>query len=319
MILFKTILSIGFFLIATGSCCSKHSSCYLCKDFENKSEDNKNNIALVADFDDVIQLHNLVYYPGCLTNNQINNAIDKFKYLYNKNFNTKTINYAKKSNLYKIPRIIHNIWVGSDLPILYRQRIKKWIKKHIAWKRILWGEELLKKHFYNNFKNIKQFESLLKKKNFTMASDIARYEILYNYGGLYVDCDFINLKSLDLLHKICEFYGCIEDFRIAFSLCLNGIFGSIKNHPILKNCIEEIKNLKLHDHPKNNLLEQYQYTWKTTGPGLFTKSILKPIFSDQNIECIFFPSTYFAPLTKDFTFKPCPESFSLHHYIGVHK
>jgi mannosyltransferase OCH1-like enzyme len=34
-----------------------------------------------------------------------------------------------------------------------------------------------------------------------MKADILRYELLYFFGGIYVDCDFLSLKSIDNLIK----------------------------------------------------------------------------------------------------------------------
>lgn len=55
-----------------------------------------------------------------------------------------------------------------------------------------------------NFK-LKNVEALKCAKNYGEKSDILRYEILCQFGGIYVDCDFECLKSFDGL-LMCRFF-----------------------------------------------------------------------------------------------------------------
>ena len=45
--------------------------------------------------------------------------------------------------------------------------------------------------------------------NLGMKSDIFRYEILYQQGGVYLDTDFFCLQPLDDLNEMYDFYSCI--------------------------------------------------------------------------------------------------------------
>ena len=77
-----------------------------------------------------------------------------------------------------VPRIIHQIWLGSKVPKKYDIWRKSWMKKNPEFEYILWDEnKILKMGLINE----KQF---IQAKSFGIKSDIARYEILYNFGGI---------------------------------------------------------------------------------------------------------------------------------------
>lgn len=131
-----------------------------------------------------------------------------------------------------IPKIIHQIWLGSPFPQKYVKYQQSWQKYHPTWQYRLWTEQEIKKLGLVN-------QALYDKaKNWGEKSDIARYEILYRFGGLYVDTDFECLHSFDQFHHTCCFFvGLLwprtpEHFNIA-----NGLMGSCPGHPLLKECI----------------------------------------------------------------------------------
>ena len=72
-----------------------------------------------------------------------------------------------------IPKIIHQIWLGSSLPEKYKRFQQSWKKYHPDWTYILWSEKEIEEF---GLKNKKIYD---KTKNLGQKSDIARYEILY--------------------------------------------------------------------------------------------------------------------------------------------
>lgn len=182
----------------------------------------------------------------------------------------------------RIPKIIHQIWLGSPFPERYKAWRDSWIKHHPDWQYMLWTEKeiakfgLVNKDLYNTATNYGE------------KSDIARYEILYRLGGLYIDVDFECRKPFDILHHCCDFYGglsCSSRFQV-----INCLIGSAPEHPILRLCIEQLSTLNsttIRDSTPGAIIGR-------TGPVMFTRCIQKylPGCTDRTI---LFPTTYFFP------------------------
>ncbi len=104
-----------------------------------------------------------------------------------------------------IPKIIHNIWIQGyqNLPEEEKQNHLKIKKLNPDWEFIIWDNnmiiELLKKYpkIYYVYKNINKLSGIII--NDATRSDIARYIIMKEYGGLYYDIDFECISSFDTL------------------------------------------------------------------------------------------------------------------------
>lgn len=216
--------------------------------------------------------------------------------------------YFLKERLYtehpRIPKIIHQIWLGSPLPDYYKQLQQSWRQHHPDWQYILWTEleieafGLTNKAAYDAAKNLGQ------------KSDIARYEILYRIGGLYVDTDFVCIKPFDMLHHCCDFFAGIAYGRVVS--VYNGLIGAAPGHPILYNCIDRIAQTVLDDTSMLGILQ-------STGPLLFTQCIFD-VTGDTSSRCVLFPVSYFYPLPEDQRGNENiatwikPESFAIHYW-----
>jgi mannosyltransferase OCH1-like enzyme len=204
--------------------------------------------------------------------------LDFFRYLFNKNHPTKLI----PSKTPKIPKIIHQIWIGESVPEQFKTFQKTWQEKHPDWQYKLWTQ-----HDIQTLK-LQNEEFILQSRNPGEISDMMRYEILYRYGGVYLDFDFECLQSIEELNYIYDFYIGIQPMDSELVQLGIGIIGSIQGHPILKQCIEKIKY-----NWHNKAYEQMATA--RTGPIYCTK-----IFYDAADQFPFidiaFPSFYFYPL-----------------------
>ncbi len=221
--------------------------------------------------------------------------------LYNKNYFT---NIAPAHEV-KIPKIIHQIWLGSPFPERYKAWQQTWKNKHSDWEYKLWTDNDVK-----SFKLTNQslFDAA---KNYGEKSDIFRYEILYRHGGLYVDTDFECLKPLDFLHYRYDFYSCLIPPDSGLQ-CGIGILAAKPGHPILKKVIEALKQ-----HAKHN------NTLTRTGPTFFTNILLQELPRVDGTNIIF-PANYFYPFS--FTQKRLgywfpwwwtrPETLGVHYWAG---
>lgn len=133
-----------------------------------------------------------------------------------------------------IPKLVHLIWVGPrPKPDVFYDCFKS-IQEHMpAWEIKVWTDAEVKKlgltyqQYYDE------------ETNYGAKSDILRYELLYRFGGVYIDADMILTKPLDILHHSYEFYCCLMPCsRIA--IISNGIIGSAPGHPIIKECLDTL-------------------------------------------------------------------------------
>jgi mannosyltransferase OCH1-like enzyme len=216
----------------------------------------------------------------------------------------------------KIPKIIHQIWIGPNpFPTKALKWKDSWQKIHPEWEYKLWTDADV---IALNLKNKKYYDEA---KNWGEKADILRYEILYRFGGVYVDVDFESLKPLDWLHHSCDFYAGIHAIPLLFKNNLrinNGIIGAKPQHPILKKALANVKNFRT--QPKVS---------KRTGPEFFSTMIKEYLTTSkkQKTMDLVFPSNFFYPSGprdpngSTFTIMPGlayiqPETLAVHYYTA---
>lgn len=219
-----------------------------------------------------------------------------FKQTYERhNFLNITINARPK-----IPKIIHQIWLGGPLPEKYQALQKTWQDMHPTWEYRLWTDKDIKE-----FGLINQ-DLFDEAPNYGEKSDIARYEILYRLGGLYIDTDFSCLQPFDIFHHAYDFYTSMQPLDGGYIHLVNGLIGSVPGHPILKYCIEQLRHTK---HITQTIIK--------TGPIFFTQAVIRCLYQGDYINGIF-PPSYFYPLgfsyKKGMEIKVRPESFAIHYW-----
>jgi len=102
-----------------------------------------------------------------------------FKSLYEKNHLLKVKPEAEP----KIPKIIHQIWIGNrQIPLVLEKYQKTWREQNPDWEYKLWTNEEVK-----NYTFVSEDLKFLFAQALTMGErvDVLRYDILYQYGGIY--------------------------------------------------------------------------------------------------------------------------------------
>jgi len=199
-----------------------------------------------------------------------------FKDVYNKN----KPSVVTPSQTLKIPKIIHQIWIGTCVPPEFEKFQASCKLYHPDWEYRLWTQnDILALHMHNE-------NLVLKSRNPGEVSDLMRYEILYRYGGVYLDFDCECLQSLDELHYLYDFYIGIQPLDSELVQLGIGIIGSVPNHPMLAKCIQGI-----HDAWDTSI----DKTTARTGPLFFTKVFYNHA-AQADLCNIAFPASYFYPL-----------------------
>jgi hypothetical protein len=134
--------------------------------------------------------------------------------------------------------------------------------------------------------------------NWGEKSDILRYEILFQEGGVYVDHDANCLQSFEGMHKGYDFYCGLETPHEAFVgrniTCGNGVIGARAGHPTLQKVLQRIAEkwdaLKIEfrgrdPHSKIEIVMQRTYIALT--------HCLESTFNREGNSDIVLPSAYF--------------------------
>jgi hypothetical protein len=124
-----------------------------------------------------------------------------------------------------IPKLIHQIWIGKrELPPLRKAFMESWKKHHPDWSYKLWTNEDVENwqgKFY--LKDLYDRAYTIQEK-----ADILRLNIIYRYGGLYVDTDLECLKNFSPLHHKYKFYASTEQtLQLFASVPSNLVFEKI--------------------------------------------------------------------------------------------
>lgn len=105
-----------------------------------------------------------------------------------------------------IPKKIHYCWFGgNELPVSAKKCINSWKKYFPGYEIIQWDESN-----YDIKKNVYIREAYEAKK-YAFVSDYARFDVLYQQGGIYFDTDVEVIKSFDDILKIGSYMGCEVD------------------------------------------------------------------------------------------------------------
>jgi inositol phosphorylceramide mannosyltransferase catalytic subunit len=132
-----------------------------------------------------------------------------------------------------IPRIISQMWVGPPMPDLYRQWSEQWEAMHPDWEYVMWTEDnlppLANQSLWDNAETIsphavEQFRS-----------DVARYEIMYEHGGVWLDIDIEPHKPID---DLCDNGPWVV--RHARKWVANGILAFPARHPAMEEAIDSL-------------------------------------------------------------------------------
>lgn len=169
-----------------------------------------------------------------------------FKTVYEKNIPF----LQAKSTMLRIPKVVHFIWIGpKPFPRESVENIRTWIAKHPDWTIKFWTDrdrplphKQMQMARVQDLQFIKLYDCYKKSDNYAEKSDLLRYEILYQEGGIYVDHDVKCFQSFESLNKAYDFYCGMElPYPTALSssvLPTNNIIGSRQGHTILRQSMD---------------------------------------------------------------------------------
>ena len=126
-----------------------------------------------------------------------------------------------------IPTIIHMVWIGPSKPDWVDQVRARWQALHPGWQVMMHGKEVLLPELEKAYNQAWRRD---------MRSDLLRLCALRRFGGFYVDCDMVPVRSLDDLRPrrkmiVLQF----RDGNLG-----NGFMGSTKDNRTLVQIMEHL-------------------------------------------------------------------------------
>lgn len=166
-----------------------------------------------------------------------------------------------------IPRRIVQVWLGDDPPPT--RWIESWATRHPARDHTLYREEDIDAF---GLENRALYERLLAAKVYDAASDVARVELLYRLGGVYVDADSVCLRSLDDAPFMgSSFFATREIHERGGFYVTNAFMGSVPGHPLLRRYIDHLATARVGCRHS----EEFCCAWRQTGPKVLSRLILQ--------------------------------------------
>lgn len=154
--------------------------------------------------------------------------------------------------LSNIPKIFHHIWLPdtSLMPEEFQEYRRTWMKHHPDWKFYMWDfEDLAFSPFQMYNQDVFNAASLyVPGHEYQLQADILRYELLNEYGGVYVDCDMVCHKPIDEL--LTEDVRCFAAWEKQGKWVNNAILGSTKGHSLIHNLVRNVgQNIRVKANP----------------------------------------------------------------------
>lgn len=208
-----------------------------------------------------------------------------------------------ESSINLVPKKIHQIWIGpKKLPRKYKEWMKSWQYFHKDWEYKLWTDEDIKDI---KFHNKKIYDS---SNNIGFKSDILRYEILYKYGGIYIDTDLECVKKIPNYFREYEFISCI-----VFNKTPQINNALIISKPRANLISKMVKSIKIQKNDTSAL-----ETLSCSGANLLTKQYFSLTIKERS-ENLILPSDYFYPLPNFLVnTKITKKDFLTDKTIGIH-
>ena len=203
----------------------------------------------------------------------------------------------------RIPKVIHSFWFsGEEKPTEYQECIDSWRKVLPEYEIIEWNMDNYdwKKHPF--------VQRAIDLKAWAFAADFARLDVVYEYGGIYLDMDVEVVKPFD------DLLG--NDALLAFSNNIwidLAVFGASKGNELINSLRDLYNGVELPETKKGFFKKYYQLAFvrKTlTSYGIKMNGSLQ-----KNKYATAFPKSFF--IVEDYLlrdpYKIEESTYCIHH------
>ncbi len=204
----------------------------------------------------------------------------------------------------KIPKHIHYFWFGhNEMPDTFKRNIETWHKYCPDYEITCWNEDN-----YDIAKN-KYMKQAYEAKKWGFVPDYARLDVIYTYGGIYLDTDVEVVRSLDELLKCDMFCG----FESSLNVNFGQGFGAVKQHPVIKKMMDLYDELEFKNAEGTlNLIPSPIYQTRS-----LCELGLKKDGKIQKVRgAIILSTEYLSPINEHGYGKIGANTYAIHHYAG---
>ena len=202
-----------------------------------------------------------------------------------------------------IPKVIHYCWFGENpLPETALRCIESWKKYCPGYEIKEWNEKN-----YDVNKIIYTAQAYQAKK-YAFVSDYARFDILYQYGGIYFDTDVEVIKPIDVIIEKGAFFGMENIGMVASGLGM----AAYAHNEIYAEIIDSYK--KTNFIKSNDMLDLTTVVERVT--YILRKYGLTKDDSIQTVkDIIVYPVDYFNPKDpRTGIISITPNTYTIHHF-----
>ena len=196
-----------------------------------------------------------------------------------------------------IPKIIHYIWLGGKpLPELAEQCIASW-KKHMPdWQIMRWDETTLQKSNCWLQQMPLYVQQAYAARKFAFVSDYIRLWALEQYGGLYMDVDFLVFRPFDeLIDKYPAFAGYEGSKR---QPVMQGVIASEPHGAWVRDMLAtyDTRTFIKEDGSYDMTPNTAYFTDRLEAQGFVADGVEKDVYVDDIFFLHVFPVYYFCPV-----------------------
>ncbi len=196
-----------------------------------------------------------------------------------------------------IPKVFRTVWVQGALPDTHQAWFDSWREHNPDWEHIVWSEP-----DYLPF--LENWEIYGTAVNHAQRAEIAQKEILWRFGGVYLDADF------ECFRPCGHFFtgNHVVTWDESPGQLGNQIIGAPRRHPAIRAALEDIPR-SIRWQRENNLPQPYG-----AGPHLVQR--LWRVRNDVEIRPSeeFFPYLWNQPKPTDFG-----DAYGAHHWTASWK
>jgi len=178
-------------------------------------------------------------------------------------------------SFFQVPNIAHFLWIGSGIPAKYVKNINNFASHNNEYQVILWqdvkktpgklSDKVEVRHVSSVLRENLQVKAIFEQLEGVGArSDLLKYQIVFKFGGIYLDTDTVSIQPLgNRLKQSFVAYRLSPYFNIQSS-----IFGFAKSSRFLQFVLAAAKlHFASPDFQKLSVPEQF-------GPTFFTTSFV---------------------------------------------
>jgi mannosyltransferase OCH1-like enzyme len=233
-----------------------------------------------------------------------------------------------------IPRIIHQTWKNHVIPAHFGPYVRSWLDREKNWRYVFWTDQSLLE-----FVSLREPSFLPTYQSLPpgiMRVDMARYLLLYHFGGLYADIDYERFRDLSPLLIGSSLVlgwewsdvpvGCLGSFvaRDAVSglhreenTLGNAIMASEARHPLWLALVRSISA----NRPGVGVATPGE-VFAITGPESLTRVFAKTAVYQWNYRLVdhqcLYPIGWHPPVLDDgMAASMFPRAYGAHHWAGT--